>query len=71
MLNIGLQGDTYELNIMLPDSRFNDELLKKVVGPTYKKQSKVSSIYRTKNISELHKVIEKLLTLFKLLDYGA
>ena len=70
MLNIAVVGDGYELNITLPNNFFNDALLKKVVGPTYKVNSQLRSIYRTNNLCELHKKIDKLLTLFKILDYG-
>ena len=70
MLNIAVEGDSYVLNITLPNNSFNDALLKKIVGPTFKVKTEMRSIYRTNNLSDLHKKIDKLLTLFKILDYG-
>lgn len=70
MLNITLDGDMYVINIILPKNKFNDELLKKVVGLTYTRNSEVCSTFRTKQISEVHKLSEKVLQILKLLDYG-
>ena len=70
MLNLSLKGDSYILNITLPNTKFNDELLNKVVGLTYKTKSGVSSTYMSKNINDIHRLSEKLLTVLKLLDYG-
>lgn len=70
MLNLSVDGDMYVININLPRSSFNEELLTRVVGLTYKTKTSVSSTYRSKNIQDIHQKTERLLNLFKILDYG-
>lgn len=70
MLNLSVMGDKYVVNITLPRNNFNDELLRKVVGLTHKSKTHVSSSFCSSDIKEIHRLTEKLLYLFKLLDYG-
>ena len=70
MLNISLDGDTYVLNIKLPNTKFNFELLERLVGMTTKKHDSCQSQYRSKDSSQVFKMCDKLLTILKLLNYG-
>ena len=70
MLSIELDGEYYVLNIILPRTNFNDELLKKVVGLTHRDKKTVYSCIRSKNLDDIHRLSAKILTVLKLLDYG-
>lgn len=67
MILIDYVNGFYEAKFELPRSNFNEEILIKICGITFKQKSTVISIYQTKNYDEIHSRVKKFLDVKQLL----
>ena len=67
MVKLDFVNNCYEVVIVLPRNSFNEELLKKLCGLTYRDKMCVSSTIKSKLLPELLPTVEKFLTLKQLL----